>query len=157
MSDAKTGYGLTASGRTRTRPLRTAATAALPPAMSTEEVPGYLYYQPANIWVYAEDFTVVIEVAQELANPSITSRHGTRTSKNRGCDGPLCRKALRDSLYGGARTARLKRIEPLLAHLQEQHDEAWVKSLPKEERDKLEANANRVLETMRRRLEILQV
>lgn len=149
-------YGLTSTGKPRTRPLESALFERLPPPMSKEEAPGYLYYPPAEIWVYAEDYHLVIDVAREIANSQIATRHGTRTTKNRGCNGPLCRKALRDALYGGAKQARLRRIQDLLEYLQERHNEEWVRNLPADEREKLLANAERVIRTAQQRMQLLQ-
>lgn len=140
MSDR---YGLTRSGKPRTRPLRTADILDRPPALSREEAPGYLYLERAKIWVYAEDFSVVIEVARETNNPEIASRHGTRATKNQGCTGPLCRKALRDDLYGGARSLRLKRLEELLDALQSSHNDEWAGNLSDEAREKLASSLER--------------
>lgn len=149
-------YGLTKNGKVRTRPLRTVATAAMPPAMLKEEEPGYIYYERAGIWVYLEDFHVVIEVARETANRDITSRHGTRATKNRGCKGPLCRKALRDDLYGGAKSLRYQRLEELLDTLQGVHNDEWVASLTPEERERLSAHAERLYATIGRKIELVK-
>lgn len=149
-------YGLTANGKPRTRPLRSEAVAKLPPPFCLEETPGYVFYDLLGVWVCVEDFHVVISVAEELASSAYTSRHGTRGTKNRGCSGPLCKKALRDGMYGGAKSAALARLESLLELLQAQHNAAYYAALSTTEKDKMAATIERYLRSMQERLDLVR-
>jgi hypothetical protein len=128
----------------------------MPPAVCNEQTSGYVHYNLLDKWVYLDDFSIVIEVAQEVANQDFASRHGTRATKNKGCTGPLCRKALRDDLYGGAKSVTLARLDELLALLQHHHDATWFGSLDEENRSKMAASIERNMETMQRRLDLVR-
>jgi len=161
MANTKVGgvkaYGLTASGKPRYRPLKSELIAALPPVLAEQDTPGYTRYEPVDAWVYGDDFYVIVEVAQETADPRFTSRHGTRATKNRGCSGPLCRKALRDSLYGGAKSAQLIRLEELLNRLQAAHDTEYFSSLTNEEKSKLSEALSKYVTSAQQTLELVSL
>jgi hypothetical protein len=70
----------------------------------------------------------------ELANKQFVGKiHGRRSTRNAGCTGPLCKKALRDhgrqimreirETTTGHRRSAYSEVEPLLSLLQMQHAE----------------------------------
>ena len=149
-------YGLTANGKPRTRRLRSELVAEMPPPYCMEKTPGYVWYDMLEVWVYIEDFHLIISVAEELANTDYTSRHGTRGTKNKGCAGPLCKKALRDGTYGGAKSAALARLDALLELLQAQHNSAFYAALSDTEKDKISATIEKYLRSMKERLDLVR-
>lgn len=70
------------------------------------------------------ELPIVKEVNDELADPTFaTYRHGSPGTYNKGCKGPLCRKANRDRAHKGAGLDSARSMDPYLASRIHEH---WV-------------------------------
>lgn len=55
-----------------------------------------LFVEDINLWINPTHLPLFEEIVQELANPEFQDcMHGTLSTRNKRCDGPLCRRALR--------------------------------------------------------------
>lgn len=70
------------------------------------------------------DLPIVKEVNDELADPRFnTYRHGSPSTYQKGCKGPLCRKANRDRAHKGAGSESARAMDPYLSKRIHAH---WV-------------------------------
>lgn len=67
--------------------------------------PGYFYVPELRVFVHDLYADLVKEIQAELGDPTFKRyRHGRCSTNNRGCSGPMCRKARRDWRAANART-----------------------------------------------------
>lgn len=98
-------------------------------SLSEEPVNGWVFVPDLGYYIPRYHLPVVELVKSELADPGYSGRtHGRRATRNAGCTGPLCKKALRDEMreiqkrlygYKRTRTSRVRELDPLLDLLQE--------------------------------------
>lgn len=96
------------------------------------ETPGWAYSEFVDAWLHDLGVEMLNNAVAELDDPSFTSRHGTRNTKNLGCQGPLCSKASRDYMreyrppeYGKRWSRKYSKFDTLLLRIQALHNEAW--------------------------------
>jgi hypothetical protein len=104
--------------------------------LSDSPKPGWCYLPSLDLYIPDEHRRIVIEVMSELADQRFAGKvHGKRSTRNTGCTGPLCKKALRDhgkrimrevreTTATAYRRSAYAEIEPLLSLLQIQHAES---------------------------------
>lgn len=97
--------------------------------LSNDPRPGWTYIPIIGQYIPDEHIRVVVEVMAELSDPSFATRtHGKRSTRNAGCTGPLCKKALRDEartiqrrIHSRQRNnkSKLQELDPLLVQFKE--------------------------------------
>lgn len=109
----------------------------LPPVVSNEWAPGYMICPVLEMWVLAHEYTIVLDVYQEINQYDFRGRkHGTCHLKNLGCKGPLCKKAKRDYVRRNdtstseAYKRKWARYDELLELLQKWHETELAKPVP---------------------------
>jgi hypothetical protein len=76
-------------------------------------LPDLIYVAEINRYVDSEHEYLIKEIRNELHDTRFIGRlHGKRVTRNRGCSGPMCKKALRDAMrHQRIRSAREQGIE----------------------------------------------
>lgn len=88
---------------------------------------GWVFVPDVGYFIPRDHVEVVEQVKAEIANPEYSGRtHGKPATRNAGCTGPLCKKALRDRMrpemrrlhgYTAERRSRVRDLDPLLTVL----------------------------------------